>query len=204
MAPGDSGDRLAHIEIRAPFAGTIEKRTFAAYERITIGDPLFVLADSSRLWVAADVREQEWGVLGLAPESVLKVTVPALPGECFEATLHFVGREVSPQTNALPLMARIDNSSGQLRPGLFVRVELPFGIPSNVTAVPEAAVMEHEGQKFVFVDEGEGRFRRVQIEPGEVSDGWIEARSGVDAGANVVAQGAFVLKSELLLEREGD
>ncbi len=38
-----------------------------------------------------------------------------------------MGREVDPQTNAIALVASIDNTYGKLRPGMYVRVELPMG-----------------------------------------------------------------------------
>jgi cobalt-zinc-cadmium efflux system membrane fusion protein len=200
----ESGDDLARVEIRAPFAGSIERRMFSESERVIVGDALFVLADSSRLWVAADVREQEWGVLALNPQSTLRVTVPALEGAEFQATLYYVGREVSALGNSLPLLARIENEGGQLRPGLFVRVELPLGESRETLAVPDSAIQVHEGRRFVFVTESAGCFRSTDVEIGESCDGWTEIRNGLNVGDQVVSKGAFILKSERLLEGESE
>jgi len=52
------------------------------------------------------------------------------------------------------------------------------------------------------VPEGEGAYRRVPIDTGITSDEFIEVKSGLEAGQQVVARGAFLLKSELLLEDE--
>jgi cobalt-zinc-cadmium efflux system membrane fusion protein len=132
----------------------------------------------------------------------LEVFAPALPDRRLTAALHYVGREVSAKTNAVPLMAVLPNPDGLLRPGQFVQVRLPVGEPQRALAVPEAAVVVHEGKPFVFRREAEGSFRRVDIQRGVSSEGWIEVIAGLSEGDAIVVQGAFYLKSELLLERE--
>jgi cobalt-zinc-cadmium efflux system membrane fusion protein len=62
--------------------------------------------------------------------------------------------------------------------------------------------MRHENQPFVFVPDGERKFRRVDVELGLETHETIEVASGLAAGDTVVDRGAFFLKSELLLERE--
>jgi cobalt-zinc-cadmium efflux system membrane fusion protein len=188
--------------MRAPFRGTIEESVFGVSERLKQGDRQFVLADTSRLWVSADLREADWKALGIQPDTSLMVESPALPGEKFTAKVYYVGREVSSTSNAVPLVASLDNSEGRLRPGLFVRVSIPLEDQTDVLAVPEQGVMEHERRRFVFLEDEPGRFRRVDVKTGRNSDGWIEIRAGLKAGDRVVTKGAFLLKSELLLERE--
>ncbi len=108
---------LSHVEVRAPFAGTIESCRFSKSERVAQNDTLYVLADTSRLWVTANIREREWPALNLTTGQTLSVTAPAMPGVDMTATIYYVGREVSPLTNAAPLVATIDNADGRLRPG---------------------------------------------------------------------------------------
>jgi multidrug efflux pump subunit AcrA (membrane-fusion protein) len=85
---------------------------------------------------------------------------------------------------------------------MFVWVALPQGRAREVLAVPAAAVMRHEGRAFVFVPDADG-FRRVDIDTGIESDDFVEVTRGLTAGQQVVDRGAFLLKSELLLEDEG-
>lgn len=195
--------RLSLVDCQAPFGGTIERKQFSVSERVKVGDSLFVLADTRRLWIAADLREQEWDALRLTAGQELLVESPALGRHTLNARVHFVGREVSPESNAVPLIAEIDNSDGLLRPGMFVRVTVPLDQPASVLAVPSEAVVEHERHKFVFVPGSrDGEFVRKDIEAGRDNGEWVEVLSGLEPGTQVVAHGAFVLKSELLLERE--
>ena len=195
-------ERLSHVEVRAPFPGTIEQRLFSISERIQLGDTLFVLADTTQVWVAANLREGEWSATTLQSGDKVIVTSPAMPGREFPASVYYIGREVSTQTNAVPLVATISNADGLLRPGLFVRVLLPLAESREVLAVPESAICEHDSKSFVFVTKGERTFQQVVIEKGVQEDHWVEVKSGLTGTESVVDHGAFALKSELLLERE--
>jgi cobalt-zinc-cadmium efflux system membrane fusion protein len=64
--------------------------------------------------------------------------------------------------------------------------------------VPSSAIQEHEGEKFVFVQIGEGLFKRRDVMVGRSSDGAVEITAGLGEGEPVVVQGAFALKSEML------
>ena len=161
-----AGDVLSRVEIRAPFAGTIEEKHFAPSDRVKPADVIFVLADTKSLWVAADIREQDWLALGLEPGQELSVDTPALPGCTLKARFKRTGRRVSPETNSVSLVAEIANPNGLLRPGLFVRVSIPIGPPKDVLCTPAAAVVQHEGAKFVFVQTGPKTFRRADVTTG--------------------------------------
>ena len=193
---------LSLVEVRAPFAGTIEQKFYSNSERVQLGDTLFTLADTTKMWVAADLREGEWSAMGLHPGDRLVVSTPAMAGREFDAAVYYIGREVTAQSNSVPLVAAIDNSDGLLRPGLFVRVRLPLNDTREVLAVPASAISEHESKLFVFIEVGEHKYQQKFIQRGMEDEGWVEIVSGLSGGEKIVDQGAFYLKSELLLERE--
>lgn len=200
----DDEATLSRLEIRAPFAGTIESRGYAREERVSQGDSLMVLANTDSLYVAASIRESDWTAVSLAAGTPISVIVPALDERTFEARVRYFGREVQVATNAIPLVAEIDNREGLLRPGMFVRVTIPIGPSREALAVQAESVVQHENQSFVFVEQRDGRFRRVDVATGQASDDWIEVKSGLQPGQLVVTDGAFLLKSEWLLQGESE
>ncbi len=205
LAPSELPDPLSRVEVRSPLTGTVESRVYSKSERVHIGDEMFVIANTSSLWVAADIREREWTALNLEPGQTFEVVVPALDNSTLAATVYYVGREVMPATNAVPLVGTLANDEGRLRPGQFVRVRLPVGPVREALAVPGSAIVAHEGQEFVFIQVGDRQFRRVDVQTGLVESGaseWTEITSGLKAGDPVVVHGAFALKSQLLLEQE--
>jgi cobalt-zinc-cadmium efflux system membrane fusion protein len=192
---------LSQFVVKAPFAGVVEALHRSPNERIAAGEALLTFADTSQLWAVADVREPEWAALGLAAGHELELTIPAEPTEPpRKAYVHYVGREVSPETNAVPLIAIVDNREGRLRPGQYVRVKLPLGAPVRALAAPESAIVAIEGKHYAFVQTAEGRYRRTPIVAGATEDGWTAILEGLAEGARVVSHGGFALKSEQLLE----
>ncbi len=195
------GDNLSTVEVRAPLDGSIEQKLLAETERVSPGDSILVLADTSTLWVKAQLRESQWRGLGLKLGDSLKVASPAIGPERLDAQVYFVGREVDQATNAIPIVATIANE-GKLKPGLFVNVELPIGDKNSCLAVPESAVSTHESASFVFVPSEENNFQRRDVVIGERCGGWVEIKNGLAIDEPVAIDGVFFLKSELLLEAE--
>jgi RND family efflux transporter MFP subunit len=207
-AAGASSDSpssdLSELRLLSPIAGTVESQRFAASERIASGDALFVVADTSQLWVQADIREQEWGALQLESGQTVTVTGPTIEERALPAKVHYVGRQVSSSTNAASLVATVDNAQGMLRPGQFVQVRVPVAPARDALAVPESAIVTHEGQAFVFIQESPAAYRRINVTRGVEADGRVEILSGLREGAIVVTNGAFQLKSELLIGQLAD
>lgn len=196
-----TGD-LSKVEIVSPLKGTVETRFRSTNERVNTGDQLFVLADVSTLWVAADLRERDWQALTLQPSDPLPIRLPFEEPRTREATVYFVGREVDPQTNAIPLVGELANTDQLLRPGMFCRVVVPVGETVTGLVVPVSAVQREGDERFVFVRTGERSFERVDVTVKISSDDRAVVEGALNVGDDVVTDGAFALKSELLLEGE--
>jgi cobalt-zinc-cadmium efflux system membrane fusion protein len=197
-------DAFSRLEIRAPFAGSVESRDFARNERVERGDSLAVLANTDSLYVEASIRDSDWSVIALERGAKVSVTIPALGGQTFEACVRYFGRQVAAETNSVPLVAMIDNREHLLRPGMFVRVTVPIGEARQALSVKPQSILQHENQEFVFVDINGGQFRRVDVATGIQSDDWVEVTQGLSPGQLVVTDGAFLLKSELLLQGDSE
>lgn len=199
-----SEESLSRLEIRAPFAGSVESRRFANNERVAQGDAVLVLANTESLYVSASIREADWSAVALQEGTPVSVMVPALQDQIFGANIRYVGREVEAETNSVPLIATIKNDQSLFRPGMFVRVTVPVGKPLNVLCVKLVSVVQHEDQQFVFEDLSDGKFRRIDVATGQVNEDWVEITKGLSPGQLIVTEGAFLLKSELLLQGESE
>jgi membrane fusion protein, heavy metal efflux system len=206
-APGDDAlstadGGISAITLRTPFDGIVEEVFVSRGERVKGGDRMFVVADTRRLWVRAQVHEKQWTMVDVAKGQIIGVVVPGSEEHRTSATINHIGATVDATSRSVPIVADLENDDAHYKPGMFVWVELPQGDVRDVPAVPAAAVMRHEGRAFVFVP-ADGGFRRLDIETGIESDEFVEVVRGVEPGQQVVARGSFLLKSELLLEDEG-
>jgi cobalt-zinc-cadmium efflux system membrane fusion protein len=196
-------DHLNDLKLLAPIDGRIVERQAVQNARVEAAAPLFVVADTSVMWVRAEIHERDWRSLDFLKQGEsLVVRVPALQNELLTAKILWTGAQVEAVRRSVPLTAALHNADDRLKPGMFAWALIPLDKPHESLVVPRGAIMRHENQPFVFVTDGERRFRRVDVELGLETNERIEIVSGLSAGDMVVDRGAFFLKSELLLERE--
>jgi cobalt-zinc-cadmium efflux system membrane fusion protein len=93
----------------------------------------------------------------------------------------------------------VENPERLLKPGQFVHARLTTeGDPRPVLGVPRTAVLQVEGEPSVFVSLGNDTYLARPVELGPAAGDWVEITRGLVDGDQVVTEGAFVLKSELL------
>jgi RND family efflux transporter MFP subunit len=196
-------DRLNELKLLAPIDGRVVERQAVQNARVAAGDPLFIVADTSTMWLFAEIHERDWSALELVrPGDLLEARIAALGGLTKQAKIRWVGAQVDAIKRSVPLVAELANEEGRLKPGMFVWTSIPLERPHEALVVPAGAITRHENQAFVFVPEGERAFRRVDVRLGIETGERIEILAGLDPGTEVVDRGTFFLKSELLLERE--
>ena len=185
-----------HVPVRAPFAGAVIERLASPGEAVTLGAPLIVVSDLSRVWITAEVAEADLHRLS-APEPV-EFEVTAWPAEVFSATLTAIGDVISPATRRVTVRAEADNADGRLKPEMFATLRVASGTPRSLLVAPADAVQELAGESVVFVETGPGEFRRRPVVTGATLDGDVEIVEGLSAGEMVATDGAFLLKSALI------
>jgi membrane fusion protein, heavy metal efflux system len=199
---------VTFYQIVAPFDGTIIVRTGLAVpsQRADPTDVLFMLADLRSVWVSAKVSESDVAKLPRLKDGTFRLTAKGYPNREFAARLLSVGAMVDPQTRTVSVLAQADNPDDLLKLGMFVQITLDSSKSEQWLTVPAKAVIELETEKYVFVPSGKhddhAKFALRPVEIGRESGDRIEIKSGLTAGDPVVTSGAFVLKSELILQNE--
>ncbi|AMV38862.1 Cobalt-zinc-cadmium resistance protein CzcB [Planctomyces sp. SH-PL62] len=192
--------------IVAPFDGTIITKSAVPSQRADPIDMLFVLADLSNVWVTANIPESDLAKIPTIKGGTVRLTATAFPDRIFEAELLSVGAMLDPTTRTVPLLARTENPDGLLRPGMFTRILFDGPAAEPALTIPSAAIVEIEGRTAVFQPGGgpteAPSFALRNIDVGRRVGDRVVVASGLREGDAVVAKGAFVLKSELILENE--
>ncbi|MFA6174933.1 MAG: efflux RND transporter periplasmic adaptor subunit, partial [Kiritimatiellales bacterium] len=196
------------LPVRAPVSGTIIEKHAVTGEMVETGKDLMLLSDLSTVWVWANVHSRDLGKLLAAEKSgpiAVDITVDAFPGRAFKGNLDYVGATMSEQTRTVKVRATVDNSGLELRPGMFcsATISLGSGQADNVLAVPRSAVFADEGKPFVFKHWKDDFYVRQDVKRGREFSGMVEILDGLQAGETVVAEGAFLLKSDVLREKMG-
>ena len=117
------------------------------------------------------------------------ITLDALPGESFTATVSLKYPTINASTHTFPVELTLANKDEKVRPGMFARAQLNFGTEDHVV-VPDVAIVKQpgSGERFVYVYDN-GKVSYVKVELGQRLGDAYELISGVADGATVVVAG---------------
>jgi membrane fusion protein (multidrug efflux system) len=114
--------------------------------------------------------------------------VAALPGREFAGRVDFVDPAVQLPGRTITVKAVVPNTKRELQPGMFIEVRLATAVRPEAVVVPEDALIPLQGSNYVWVVTN-GKATRRQVDIGVRTPGFVEARSGVEAGERVVVGG---------------
>lgn len=193
-----------YVPIRSPFAGRVIARNVTRGEVVEIEETLFVVADLSTVWVIANIPEKDipyinqFGNAGRAVD----VLVSAYPQEPFHGRVAHVGDVLDPSTRTLRIRVEVDNPDGRLKPEMFVAVRVESDPDPRALTVPAVAIQRDRDESIVFVQLDDRRFLRRTVKIAEEHEGTVRVLDGLQEGERVVAYGSFVLKTELVNQRQ--
>jgi cobalt-zinc-cadmium efflux system membrane fusion protein len=191
----------SHVPIVAPFAGRIIGRNLTRGEVVETTEKLFVVADLSEVWVRANIPEKDIPFVHSVHASGgthAEVRVNAYSKEVFKGTITYVGDVLDPATRTMQLRLELPNPEGKLKPEMFATIRIYSESQPDRLAVPESALQRDRDRTFVFVQRNANEYEARDVHVGESNGTLTTIHGGLEEGDQVVTQGAFVLKSELL------
>lgn len=188
-------DVVTTIDVRAPLAGVITRRTANPGLLIDPTTPLFTVVDLSTVWVIADLNERDFAKVRVG--SPTTITSGAYPGLTLRGRVSYIDPQVQPETRTAKLRVEIPNPAGQLRFGMYVDVQAGESIREGVF-VPKAAVQVVGAESVVYVARRDdpGRFMERKVEVGDPTGGRVPVLTGLEPGDLVVTEGVFFLRAE--------
>ncbi|MEH3113033.1 efflux RND transporter periplasmic adaptor subunit [Pedobacter terrae] len=203
----EKGQIQKSFNLYTPIAGyVIQVNTnIGAFASTT--DVLFKIADTEHLHAELTVFEKDVPKLKLGQ----KVRF-VLANEEKErmATVYLIGREISKE-RTVQIHCHLDQEDTQLLPGMYLKAYVESGM-NKVEALPDAAIVEFEGKKFVFIDQlaekgnKNYRYRMMEVKTGVAENGYTQVSFAKQInGAKVVVKGAYDLLSKVKnAEGEGE
>ena len=187
LALQQAKEALAATVLTAPGDGTITSVTGAVGQKVgASGTTGFaVVTDLKNLVVHANVSETD--VSKLKNDQAATVTVNAMATQLIQAKVTQVDLTPTTASNVVQYGVTLTLTAppAGLRPGQSASVEVTVNQAANVLAVPSAAVQTVSNASSVQVLEN-GQETRKQVEVGVRGDQYVEIKSGLTAGEEVV------------------
>jgi membrane fusion protein (multidrug efflux system) len=173
------------MKIISPFDGIVGIRGVSLGDYVKDGTDLVNVEDVRILKV--DFRLPERSLPQIKAGQDVEVVADALPNERWQGQIEAINPRVDANGRSLELRGRLDNASGKLRPGMFVRVRVIVG-ERNGLLVPEEAIVP-QGEEFYVYKVVEGAAKRVPVKIGVRRDAKVEIVEGISPGDQVVTAG---------------
>jgi Cu(I)/Ag(I) efflux system membrane fusion protein len=161
-------------------------------QSVTPGSPLFTVGPEGALWATAYVPESE--AVGLGEGGGAEVRFRSLPGVSVPGRVVSTGRRIDPETRTVAVRVELERVPPDVRAGMFATVALAGAEVLRGVELPAAAVQRLGDRDVVFVVEAEGRYRPVPVQSRMSGPDRVLVQ-GLEEGAEVVVEGAYVLKA---------
>lgn len=184
----------ASITWTAPRDGVVLERGAVEGMRAPAGQVLFRIADTSQVWVLADVPEHDLGLV--RPGQAVTIRLRSLPGRAFTGRVGLTYPQVNKETRTTRVRIELPNPEGLFLADMYADVEIATGAGKPVVAVPDDAVIDTGARQVVILDKGEGRFEPREVKVGTRGNGFIEIQEGVEPGDQVVTSANFLIDAE--------
>ena len=178
--------RLARTTVRAPFSGVVGQRFVSVGDYLTTSTRLASVQTVHPQRAAFQVPERYAAALKVGQRVVFRVA--ALPGKEYTGVVDFVDPVVQLPGRTITVKAEVANPKRELQAGMFIDARLATAVRPNAVVIPEDAILPIQGSSFVWVAK-DGKATRREVVLGVRTPGWVETKSGVEAGESVVVGG---------------
>ncbi len=195
------------VAVLAPVSGTVTERLVNAGAGVEAGTALFTIANTSTVWVIANVPEAQLGLL--RPGTPAEVRSAALGQDAFAGRVNYIDPRLDEETRTGKVRVELPNPGGRLRAGMFVEVGFQAGTGAGEgqeLVIKEEAVQRVGERTVVFVpkEDEENGFEVREVQVGAVRDGYARVLGGLKLGEKVVTKGSFTLKAQMQKGEMGD
>lgn len=188
---------ITDVMMRSPITGIVLKKNAFVGMNVEAGMEIFTIADLSKVWIMADIYEQDIALISLGQKAELKLD--AFPGTSLKATVSYISYVVEGSTRTAKVRFDVDNSDARLKPSMYATALLTINL-GTFLSVPDQSIINTGKRKIVFISTGKGHYEPREIEVGVKGDSYIQVLAGLKEGEEVVTSAQFFLDSESRLK----
>ena len=188
------------VTIYSPIDGTVINKTAYAGMKIEPGDELYTIANLTSLWILGDIYEYELSyikvgqIADITLDSASSASVTSLT-----AKLDFISPTVDPQTRTVKARFQVENLKDELKPGMYVNLELKTPLGERLVVSKDAILLTGE-RAVIFINHGGGKIEWRDVKLGVRSGNLVEVTEGLHEGDEIITSANFLIDSESQLK----
>jgi membrane fusion protein (multidrug efflux system) len=177
---------LADTQIFSPTDGLVDVRAVEVGEAVQAGASLITLQAVHGMRMQTWVSEAD--IAHIRAGAPANVTVSGIVGRDYAANIEWVGVNADPATGNFPVKLILSGDTHMLRPGMTARAELQSISTPDALLLPEAALIDRNRRRVVFViEDGVAHLREPLLAAGFSNR--LRVLDGLAVGDKVVVSG---------------
>ncbi|GAB3976647.1 efflux RND transporter periplasmic adaptor subunit [Spirosoma terrae] len=188
-----------YFTVKSPLAGFVVERNINAGQdlRSDNQNPLFTISSLQKIWVMANVYEQD--IPEVHQGQPVDIQVLAYPDKIFKGTISNISSVLDEQARVLKVRIVLDNPDGLLKPDMFatIHVHLPNAQGNQALAVPQKAVVFDRDHYYVVVQTGKDKYEVREVKVMQNTTRYAFVEGNVKPGEIVVTEGSLLLYNDL-------
>jgi Cu(I)/Ag(I) efflux system membrane fusion protein len=181
------------VTMRSAVSGVVLEKLVLQGQRIMAGDPIYRIADLSRIWVEGQVFERDLPAVRLGQK--VSAEFPALPGRTRAGTISFISPVLGAETRTATIRVVLPNPGLELKPGMYATLRFSAATASTLS-IPRSAVLVTGARALAFLKRADGAFEPRELTLGIMTDELVEVLQGLSVGDTVVASATFLVDAE--------
>jgi len=170
--------------MRAPISGIVMTKLALRGAQVNAGDQLFALATVQRVWITADIYEDDLSRVHTGQS--LEAVTDAYPNDAFHGVVDRISPALDPNTHTLQLRCQVEIPGEKLKPEMLARVRIVTR-PGAALVVPQAALVFDGDAYYAFVQTGAKTVERRGVQIAEWNEhGYARVVSGLKSGDRVI------------------
>ncbi len=184
---------LENSTLLSPITGVITARNYDAGDMYSMSAPIYTVEQIKPVKLLIGISETDYSKVKKGDS--VTIAADALPEKVFYGKIRKVYPTVDPMTRTFTVEVVVDNNYQALRPGMFVRATVQFGV-NNSVVIPDVAVVKQQGsgERFVYILNSDGTVTYQKVVLGRRMGAEYEVLEGIADGAKVVTGGQIRLK----------
>lgn len=179
----------------ATISGYISSLYVSAGQYVTAGMPLATISKNQKLLLEAKVSQKYFSLLSTIKSANFKIAgrEDVYNTNLLNGRVVSYGRNTETGSAFVPILFEIDNKINII-PGSIVEFYLKSSPIPNAIVIPVSALIEEQGNFFVYVQTGGESFEKREVTISESDGEKVQVIKGLTAGERVVTTGAYQIK----------
>lgn len=172
--------------VTAPMNGVIKKVDAKVGLQLAVGDPIVEIMEIERLKAVVGIPESD--VTAVRGLKTIDITLQALKDRIITGKVHFLSSSPETVARIFRLELAIDNSDGEVLPGMFLRADVVKKTVPDAIVIPFYSVISRNDEQYVYVEE-DSIVHKKKVRLGIMEKWYVEVVEGLQGGERLVVEG---------------